>query len=193
MRNKTHEEEEMIVEKEDKYNNEYYLRILNKERYIILYNAIEPCLTDMVVTKIRAMNVIDEKTPIILEINSPGGLISCGYSIINAIEYSKAPIHTIISGEACSMAALIAISGKERAMYKNSYIMFHPLSEGQADYLQYIKDRTAFLVQLEKNMNEMCKKHTKFTSADLKKMASGELWLNSEQALAKGVIDNIIK
>lgn len=97
------------VKKEEKYGEEYYFRILNKERYILLYDIINNCSADIIVSKIKAMNILDLKKDIILEINSPGGDVSCGFSIINAMEQSKAPIHTIISGQCCSMAAMISI------------------------------------------------------------------------------------
>jgi len=183
-----------IVEKKDgKYGEDYYFRILNKNRYILLYDEIGNMSADIIVTKIKAMNYLDEKKEITIELNSSGGDVSAGFSIINAIEQSRAPIHTIISGQACSMAALIFIVGKHRKMYYNSYAMFHPLSEGQMDYLQYIKDRTRFLIELEKSMDKLCKKYTKFNSLDMHKMNAGELWISAEQAIKKGVCDEIIK
>lgn len=183
-----------IEEKEDKrFSDEYYGKILNKHRYILLYDEINSCSSDYIITKIKAMNFEDPKSPIYLEINSPGGDVSCGFAIINAIEHSSAPITTIISGEAASMGAMIFITGKTRKMYANSYIMFHPLSEGQADYLQFIKDRTKFLIHLESSMDKMCRKHTKFNEFDRQQMKGGELWLTAEQARRKGVCDEIIK
>jgi ATP-dependent Clp protease protease subunit len=185
--------DEQLGDKKDRFNEEFYYKILNKNRYILLYDIIENCSADIIVSKIKAMNYLDSKQTIILEINSPGGDLSCGTSIINAIEQSKAPIHTIISGQCCSMAAMISIIGKKRSMYYNSYWMNHPLSEGQADYLQFIKDRTKFLIHLDKMTENLLKKYTKLTKKDLMKISTGELWLSAEESLQKGVIDYIIK
>jgi len=190
---KNNDEEEITqIKKEEKWGEDYYFKILNRERYILLYSPIEDESADILVTKIKAMNYLDNKRKITIEINSPGGDISAGFTIINAIEQSEAPIHTICSGEACSMAALIFITAKKRKMYHNSYIMFHPLQEGQCDYLQYIKDRVKFLTQLEKTMSGLCKKYTKLTSLDMHKMNAGELWLTAQEALQKKVCDEII-
>jgi len=184
--------EEEICKKDEKYSEEYYYKILNKSRYILLYDVISNTSADMIVSKIKAMNILDSKKEITIEINSPGGDVSAGFSIINSMEQSKAPITTIISGEGCSMSALIFIVGKKRKMYANSFAMFHPLSEGQADYLNYIKDRTRFLIELEKNINKLCKKYTKFNNLDIHKISAGELWLSASQAKIKGVCDEII-
>lgn len=184
----------IVEEKEDKkFNDEYYHKILNRSRYLLLYDEINDCSADYIVTKIMAMNILDSKLPITLEINSGGGDVSCGFNIINAIEQSKAPITTIISGQACSMAALISITGKRRAIYYNSYWMNHPLSEGQMDYLQFIKDRTKFLIHLDSMTENLLKKYTKLNRQDLIKISTGELWLSAEECLRKGIVNKIIK
>ena len=187
------EELDDCVKKDERYSEDYYVKILNKDRTIILYDVISNVAADYIVTKIKGMNILDVKKEIVLEINSPGGDVSCGFTIINAIEQSKAPVHTIVSGQACSMAAMISIVGKKRSIYYNSYWMQHPLSEGQADYLQFIKDRTKFLIHLDKMTDGLLKKYTKLSNKDLVKISTGELWLSAEEALTKGIVDKIIK
>ncbi len=189
---KNQKEEKFSVEKPVLYSDEYYYCLLNKSRKLLLYAEIDEHSAYVTNYKINAMNLDDDKTEIVLEICSMGGDVSSGYSIINTIQHSKAPVITIINGEACSMAALIFIVGKKRLMYNNSYIMFHPLSEGQVDYLNFIKDRTRFLIQVEKNMETICKKHTRFEQTDYHRMNAGELWLTAKQAKNKGVCDKIL-
>jgi ATP-dependent Clp protease protease subunit len=196
MNRKIKEDEEEIkdvIKKKDRYTEEFYFRLLNKERYILLYDTIQNVSADLVVSKIKAMNILDQKKEIIIEINSPGGDVSCGFSIINAIEQSKAPITTRINGQACSMAALISIVGKRREIFYNSYWMQHPLSEGQMDYLQFIKDRTKFLIHLDKVTDGILNKYTKLTKSDLHKCSTGELWLSAQECVNKGIADTIIK
>jgi ATP-dependent Clp protease protease subunit len=175
------------------YSDEYYYCLLNQQRKILLYSEINEDSAYVVNFKIEGMNIDNDQKPIIIEICSGGGDVSSGYSIINAIQHSQAPIVTVISGEACSMAALIFLVGDHRIMYNNSYIMFHPLSEGQIDYLNFIKDRTKFLITLEKNMVSLCQKYTKFGEEEYMRMNAGELWLTAEQAKRKGVCDKVIK
>jgi len=180
-----------ICKKEDRYNDEFYYKILNKERYILLYDEINNLSSDMVVSKLRGMDVLSHKT-IYLEINSPGGSIADGMSIINAIEHVQSPVYTVISGQASSMAALISICGDKRLIYANSYWMQHSTSDIVGDYINYIKDRTKFLCEFEHRTEKMLKNRTKLTTSDIMKVRTGELWLNADQALAKGVVDEII-
>jgi ATP-dependent Clp protease protease subunit len=174
-----HEEKE-ICKKEDRYNDEFYYKVLNKHRYILLYDEINNLSADMVCSKLRAMD------------NSPGGSIADGMSIINTIEHVQSLVYTIVSGQASSMAALISICGDKRLIYANSYWMQHSTSDIVGDYINYIKDRTKFLCEFEHRTEKMLKNRTKLTANDIMKVRTGELWLNADQALAKGVVDEII-
>ena len=185
------EEEKEVGKKEDRYGEEFYFKILNKNRYILLYDEINNVSSDIVVSKLRAMDIINHK-PIYLEINSPGGSVSDGMSIINAMEHIKSPVYTIISGQVCSMAALVSICGDYRMIYANSYFMQHSSSDIVGDYINYIKDRTKFLCEFEHRTEKILKLRTKLTANDIMKIRTGELWLNADQCLQKGIVDEIV-
>jgi ATP-dependent Clp protease protease subunit len=184
-------EEEQVCKKEDRYGEDFYFKILNKNRYILLYDEINNMSSDIVCSKLRAMDILNHK-PIYLEINSPGGSVPDGMSIINTIEHIKSPVVTIISGQACSMAALISICGDYRLIYSNSYFMQHSSSDIVGDYINYIKDRTKFLCEFEHRTEKILKLKTKLTNNDILKIRTGELWLNADQCLTKGIVEKII-
>ena len=117
------DQEDIVADKKDRYNEEFYYKILNQHRYILLYDEISNCSADMVCSKLRAMNYLNKTEPITLEINSPGGFVTYGLSIIDTIISIDAPIHTIVSGEACSMAAMISIVGTKRFITPNGFWM----------------------------------------------------------------------
>lgn len=185
-------EEKDMCKKEDRYGEEFYYKILNKNRYILLYDEINNLSSDMVCSKLRAMDYLDNKKPITLEINSPGGMVSYGLSIVDTIHNISAPITTIISGEACSMAAMISVVGAKRYITRNSVWMQHCSSDLVGDYLTHIKDRTTFLVKLEKRMDTILKNTTKLTSKQMNQIKNGELWLFADECLQYGIVDKII-
>lgn len=181
------------IKKDERYGEDYYFKILNKNRYILLYDEINNCSADLVCSKLRAMDLLNHQKSITLEINSPGGSVADGMSIINTIEHIRAPVITVITGQVCSMAALVSIVGDKRYMYANSYWMQHSTSDVVGDYIQYIKDRTKFLCEFEHRTEKMLKLRTKLTPSDINKIRTGELWYNAEQCLAKGIVDKIIE
>lgn len=185
-------EDNEVSEKKDRYGEEFYYKILNKNRYILLYDEINNCSGDMVCSKLRAMDYLDHTAPISLEINSPGGMVSYGLSIIDTIENIKAPVYTIISGEACSMAAMISIVGNKRFITKNSVWMQHSSSDMLGGYVQHIKDATAFLIKMEERMNKIIKSRTKLSARQMNQIRNGELWLFAKEAKEFGIVDKII-
>lgn len=184
--------EEEIAEKKDRFTDEYFYKILNKNRYILLYDAITDISAEMICSKLRGMNFLDKKTPITLEINSPGGYVTYGLSIIDTIQAIDAPVHTIISGEACSMAAMISITGAQRFSTPNGFWMQHSTSDLLQGNVQNIKDQAGFLFKLEKRMTDLLKKYTKLNQRQLSQIKNGQLWLFSEDALKYGVVDKIL-
>jgi len=185
--------DEQISEKKDRFNEEFYYKILNKNRYILLYDEINSCSADMVCSKLRAMNYLNKKDPISLEINSPGGFVTYGLSIIDTIQAIDAPVYTIISGECCSMAAMVSIIGTKRFITPNGFWMQHSVQDLLQGNIVNIKDQAGFLFKLEKKMTDMLKKHTKLNQRQLTQIKNGQLWLFPPEALKYGIVDKILE
>ena len=82
-----------------------------------------------------------------LHINSPGGDVTQGYSIISVILTMKTPINVYIVGIAASMAAVIAICGKNVYMYDYSRLMIHdPYFSGAETDKLTDKEKMHFLI-----------------------------------------------
>jgi len=193
------DEDQEIIEQEKEYNNkegkwseEFYYRILNHQRYILLYDEISNISADVICSKLKAMNYLSKTEPISLEINSPGGWVTYGFSIIDTILSIEAPVHTIISGEACSMAAMISIVGKKRFITPNGFWMQHSTQDLLSGNVNNIKDQAGFVIKLEKHMNEIMKKYTKLNQRQLTQIRNGQLWLFAEDALKYGIVDKIL-
>ena len=186
------EPKEEICKPSEKWGEDYYYKILNKNRYILLYDDINNCSADMVCSKLRAMNYLNKTKPITLEINSPGGFVTYGLSIIDTIESIESPVYTIISGEACSMAAMVSIVGKKRFITPNGFWMQHSTQDLLQGNVQNIKDQAGFLLRLEKHMTDILKKHTKLNQRQMNQIRNGQLWLFANDALKCGVVDKIL-
>lgn len=71
-----------------------------------------------------------------IEIDSPGGLVSHGISIFNALKrYDKGKVHIRVVGECSSMAAYIMLAGDTLKFEPNSIVVLHnPWASGVGDY-----------------------------------------------------------
>jgi ATP-dependent Clp protease protease subunit len=166
--------------------------VLNTHRQLFLYGEVNDQVANYIKQNLIAFDIVSN-LPISLWITSPGGSCSAGLSIIEIIKKIESPVITIISGEVCSMAAMISICGNARWAFKNTGTwMQHPLSSGQADYLPYIVDRTAYLIKHNEILKKIMKDNTKLTEDDYKKIENGELWLIGDELIEKGIVDKLI-
>jgi ATP-dependent Clp protease protease subunit len=166
--------------------------LLLKNRKLFLYDEVEPENMERLVKGLFALDLLNHK-PIYLYLTSPGGSVEDGFSLINVIKLLKSPVITIVIGDVCSMAGLISIVGKTRLMSKNSFWMGHDMAGGiWGDYSGKVEYRAEFIKKCWKMIEDHLKKYTKLTDRDLETLRNGELWLNPEECLEKGIIDKII-
>jgi ATP-dependent Clp protease protease subunit len=170
-----------------------YEVLLNEARYILLYDVINSESAKEVNTKLLGMALEHCKAPIYLEINSVGGSVADGIAIMNTIQHIPCPVITIINGEACSMAGIISVMGSIRMMTPHSYWLGHPMYDEVGGNPQTIQDRGIYLSKLEEDLQSVFKTKTKLTSEEFQKMMRGELWLSTNECLAKGIVDEIVE
>lgn len=129
----------------------------NDERRIYLNCEIDENTVDSAVYHILRYNRLDkdvpieERTPIKVYINSPGGSVSDGYALIDAISLSKTPVHTINLALAASMGFLIFIAGHKRYCMPHAEFLMHDGLTMGFDSTAKMRDRMEFeTVELEK-------------------------------------------
>lgn len=158
-----------------------------EDRRVYLYGEILPLDSDdsfyadasiasFIVEQILDINRIDdgidpeEREPIRLYINSPGGDVTEGFALISAIEISKTPIYTINMGQWSSMAFLIGIAGHKRFSLPKASFLMHDGSIFLYGSANKVKDRVEFENRFE---NEVVKpfvlKHSKMLEEDYDK------------------------
>ena len=161
-------------------------------RQLFLYGSIDEKSTNYIMKGILGLTELNKEIPINLFINSPGGECQDGFAIIDIIKGMCVPVNTFITGKACSMAGLISVCGSKRFMTKNSIWMGHEMHTGVIDYVSKALDRADYWKVVQKQIYSILSDNTKLSQKELYKASRGELWLDAEQCLEKGVIDVIV-
>ena len=119
-----------------------------------------------------------------VRINSVGGSVLDGYSIVSAILNSSKTVNTYIDGLAASIAGVVAVSGKKCYMMDYGTLMVHnPSGSDDKKMLNLIKDT---LVTILSN-------RTQKTAEEISSMMDKETYLTAADALANGMVDEVIK
>ena len=136
---------------------------------------------------------IEDRVPIKLYINSPGGNVVDGYGLIDAIITSKTPVWTINQAMCASMGFLIFIAGQRRYAMPHSEFLMHDGSTAGWDSTAKMKDRMDFeLNEVEAMTREYIINHTKITEEMYKDKYRVEWYFLPKKAKEVGVVDYIV-
>lgn len=135
----------------------------------------------------------EEREPIRLYINSPGGDVTEGFALIDAMEISKTPIWTINVGEACSMAFLIGITGSKRFSLKSSTFMMHEPSGLTVGKFSDMADKVAFNQRYgDKVIKDHVMRHSTMSASKYSAVSTKDFFMLPCDALKYGFIDEIV-
>ena len=95
-----------------------------------------------------------ERKPIKLFINSFGGSVYDGLGLIDIINQSKTPVHTISIGSSMSMGFWIYLAGHKRFIGENATLMFHDISTVVWDKTEGIKQEVKEMERLQAMLSE---------------------------------------
>ena len=135
-----------------------------------------------------------EKKDITLYINSPGGSVLCGLGILDLMNYINSDVSTINIGMCASMASILLSSGTKgkRSSLVYSKVMIHQVSSGSSGH---IEDNRISQMEAEKYnyiLFKILSKNTGKNFEEVLESARRDHWLNSDEALNFGLIDEII-
>lgn len=125
-----------------------------------------------------------------IRVNSDGGDVSEGLSIVSALMAANTEIHVYVDGIAASMAAVIAECGDKVYMYDYAQLMIHdPFFAGEPEKLtpRQKKSLARCKETLQKILSRRGKDETKISN-----LMTAETWFNATEALENGLIDEII-
>lgn len=161
------------------------------ERKLYLRGPIEN--RTMEILSAQLLYLEREKKPIQLWINSPGGDVQAGLAIIDMMNLVENPIHTIVVGQAASMAAVIAACGEpeKRAIMPNASMMLHEPSLMIGGKATDVRSRMGHIEKLEEVLMQTIAAKTGKDPAHLKEVLRQDVWFTSQEALEFGLVDKI--
>lgn len=153
-----------------------------RQHSFYLYSGIgEPSEYTEMIHTIRTAEPHDQ---IYIYLNSEGGHLDTGISLISAINETQATVTMVLDSTACSMAAILFLAGHQYIVHDFSMLMFHTFSGGVIGKSSDIdKQLQAYRRQFSLLMKKVCGKF--LTADELRRLDNGEeLWFSSE-AIAK--------
>ena len=185
----------IVVEQTSRGERSYdiYSRLL-KDRIIILSDEVNDVTASLVVAQLLFLEAEDPDKDISIYINSPGGSISSGMAIYDTMQYIKPDVSTICVGMAASMGAFLLAAGAKGKRYSlpNSEIMIHQPLGGAKGQASDIAIQAEHILKIKKKLNSILSERTGQPIEIIEKDTDRDNFMTSEEALAYGLIDEII-
>jgi ATP-dependent Clp protease protease subunit len=169
---------------------------LYKARKIFLWSDVNDESAKAVVTRLISLDIEDPKEEIVLYINSPGGSVTEGMAIYDAMLAIEAPVSTVCMGMEMSMGSFLLAAGEpgRRFAWPHARIMIHqPLIMGTVTGTATDLDiRAKETIRLRGELNELYAKHT---GRDVEKIANDtdrDFFMSAQEAKEYGLLDDVI-
>jgi len=181
------EEREMRVTQMDIFSR------LMRDRILWVAGVVNTQMSTVVQAQLMYLDSV-EKKDIKMHIDSPGGSVLAGLGMVDVMRYINSDVETINTGMAASMGSILLSSGTKgkRASLNFSKVMIHQVSSGASGH---VEDNRISQMESEKYNYILFKMLAENSGKDFDyvlESARRDNWLNSQEALDFGFIDEII-
>lgn len=165
-----------------------------EQRKIFLWGQVDDDSAEDIVSKLLYLESEKPGEKITFFINSPGGMVTSGFSILDTMNLISSPVSTVCMGLAASMGSILLSAGEkgQRFIYPLGEVMIHQPSigylQGSASDLeiharQIVKTKELSAEILAKNCNQPLEHILKDFERDY--------WMNAKESVEYGIVDAI--
>jgi len=185
----------VVVEQTPRGERSYdiYSRLL-KERIVFLAGPIEDHTADLITAQLLFLESEAPDKDIFLYINSPGGLVTAGLAIYDAMQYIRCDVSTLCMGQAASMGAHLLAAGAsgKRFSLPNARIMIHQPLGGFQGQATDIEIHAREIINLKERLNAMMAAHTGQPVEKIAEDVERDFFLTAKDACDYGLIDKVL-
>ena len=177
-------------------SNDVYARLL-KERIIFLGRQVDDEVANLICAQFLLLSAEDADRDISLYINSPGGSVTAGMAIYDAMQYISCDVATICMGLGASMGQFLLCAGApgKRFALPHARILMHQPSiggvlQGSATDIAIHAEQ---IVYTKRVMAERIALHTGQTVDQIELDFDRDRWFTAQEAKDYGMIDQVIE
>lgn len=168
--------------------------MLLRQRIIFLGSPVDDLSADLIISQLLLLDAEDHTKDIKLFINSPGGSITAGMGIYDAMKFCKADISTVCFGLAASMGAFLLAAGTKgkRFCMPNARIMIHQPSGGAGGKATEMGLQITEMLYEKIKMNKIMSRITGKSEEQIDEDTKFDYFMSSWEAKDYGILDSII-
>lgn len=167
---------------------------LMRDRLLWVAGPVNDTMSTIVQAQLMFLDSTD-KNDITMHIDSPGGSVKSGLSMVDVMEYINCDICTVNTGMAASMGSVLLGAGTKgkRSSLRFSKTMLHQTSGGAGGNIQDARINMIEWEKTNKILFELLGSYCGKKAEQVMKDATRDLWLSADEALKYGIIDEVVK
>ena len=167
---------------------------LMRDRILWVAGPVNDNMSTIVQAQLMYLDSADN-LPITMHIDSPGGSVKSGLSMVDVMQYIKSDIATINTGMAASMGSVLLGAGTKgkRSSLRFSKTMLHQTSGGAGGNIQDARINFQEWEKVNKILFELLGEFCGKPAEVVEKDATRDFCLSAEEAVAYGIIDEVIR
>lgn len=174
------------------------MALLEGTRIIYINGAIDDNIAYHFNTTLLKLEQEDANTDIVVYINSPGGSVIAGLSMIDTMNLVSCDISTVCVGMAASMGAMILMSGEKgkRKILPHSQVLIHQPLQNLGDSFRQASDIEIVAkeaIRTKETLYTIIRDATGQPYDKIEKDCDRDYTLSAKEALEYGLVDEIIK
>jgi ATP-dependent Clp protease protease subunit len=171
----------------DLYNRLY------RERVLFLGSDLDDELANQLISIMIYLSSEDASKRVFLYINSPGGSVTCGLGVYDAMNHIEAKVTTLVIGVAASMASLVLAAGEKghRIALPHSRVMIHQPSGGSSGQSSDIQVETAEVLRIRRQVGRIYAERTGKSLTEIAKALDRDTFLSAAEAKEFGLVDSV--
>ena len=185
----------MVIQPSDKGDKAFdiYSRLL-AERIVFLKSEVTDETANLIVAQLLFLDADDPERDITLYINSPGGSVTAGMAVYDAMNQIRCDVCTVCVGFAASMGAFLLSSGTHGKRYAlpNARIMIHQPSGGAQGVASDIEVAAREILRIKETINKILAANTGQPLEKIERDSDRDFFMSAEEAKAYGLIDGVI-
>jgi ATP-dependent Clp protease, protease subunit len=185
----------MVVEQTSRGERSYdiYSRLL-KERIVFMSGEINDDVASLICAQLLFLESENPDKDITMYINSPGGVVTAGLSILDTMNYIRCDVATLCMGQACSFGSLLLTVGTKgkRSALPNARVMVHQPHGGARGQATDIEIQAREIINIRRRINDIYAECTGQPLKVIEDALERDRFYSAEEAKEFGLIDEVV-
>jgi ATP-dependent Clp protease protease subunit len=168
---------------------------LLEDRKVFLWGQVDDDSAKHIIDRLFYLEAIDPGKEIKFYINSPGGYVTSGFAIYDAMKSISSPVSTICMGLAASMGSILLSAGEKgkRFIFPHGKVMIHQPSGGARGQSTDIEIQAKEIIKTKELGAKILADNCGQTIEKVMEDFNRDYWMDAQESLDYGIIDGVVE